>query len=336
MKFNRLTNPLSIIGIIMIIISILIIFVHSLDNLALQVTYAFLMGSSEGKAIIFFFLMGSLLILSQFIKDSKRLENSKYTSKPGNYYLKLIIILVFCTFILGQIFEIWIRVKLGVPIFTTFVSTSPSLSTSSIIHSHVFKSMLGLLISDSGLHIPSNIHTGLSIAQYIPKYAMIIFAVLPTVYILGLLSLGKRSDLQKIILIFGICTAMIGMVDGGLFSTPALLGFAILIGSYSIKKPFSIKNLIKPSTVIIIILVIRVLIGLAGSNPEYYEVTVLGGHGEIPLQGFNVTNEQIVGNATIITVSSKLDEMTFFNQVFKEYNGKYPAFFVSWNIYSYL
>ena len=164
---------------------------------------------------------------------------------------------------------------------------------------------------------------------------MIIFAVLPTVYILGLLSLDKRSSIHKIILIFGICTAMIGMVDGGLFSTPALLGFAILLGSYSIKKPFSIKNLIKPSTVILLLLVIRVLIGLAGSNPEYYEVTVLGGHGEIPLQGFNVTNEQIVGNATIITVSSKMDEMTFFNQVFKEYNGKYPAFFVSWNIYSY-
>jgi hypothetical protein len=293
------------------------------------------MGSSEGKSIIFFFLMGSLLILSQFVKDSEKFKNSKYTSKQGNYYLKLIIILVFCTFILGQIFEIWIRVKLGVPIFTTFVSTSPSLSTSSIIHSHVFKSMLGLLISDSGLNIPSNIHTGLSIAQYIPKYAMIIFAVLPTVYILGLLSLGKRSDLQKIILIFGICTAMIGMVDGGLFSTPALLGFTILLGIYSIKKPFSIKNLIKPSTVILFILVIRVLIGLAGSNPEYYEVTVLDGHGDIPLQGFNVTNEKLVGNATIITVSSKMDEMTFFNQVFKEYNGKYPAFFVSWNIYSY-
>ena len=38
----------------------------------------------------------------------------------------------------------------------------------------------------------------------------------------------------------------------------------------------------------------------------------------VPLQGFNVTNEKIVGNATIITVSSKMDEMSFFNQVFKQ------------------
>ena len=73
-----------------------------------------------------------------------------------------------------------------------------------------------------------NIHTGFLIAQYIPKYEMIIFAVLPTVYILGLLSLGKRNDYKKIILIFGICTAMIGMVDGGLFSILALLGFAMI------------------------------------------------------------------------------------------------------------
>jgi len=293
------------------------------------------MGSSEGKAVIFFFLMGSLLILSQVFKDSKILRNSKLSSKPGNYYLKLIIIIVFCTFILGLLFEAWIRVKLGVPIFTTFVSTTPSLSTSSIIHSHVFKSMLGLLIEDSRIYIPSNIHTGISIAQYIPKFAMIIFAVLPTVYILGLLSLDNRPDFQKILLIFAFSITMIGMVDGGLFSTPAIIGLAILVGIYSIKKPFSPRNLIKPSTFIILLLIIRVLIGIIGSSPDVYEVTVLGTHGEVELEGFNVLDEKVIGNKTIITVSSNLNELTFFNQIFKLINNKYPAFFVSWNIYSY-
>ena len=319
----------------MIILSILIFFVNSLDNIVLQLTYPFLMGSSEGKAVIFFFLMGSLLILSQVFKDSKILRNSKLSSKPGNYYLKLIIIIVFCTFILGLLFEAWIRVKLGVPIFTTFVSTTPSLSTSSIIHSHVFKSMLGLLIEDSRIYIPSNIHTGISIAQYIPKFAMIIFAVLPTVYILGLLSLDNRPDFQKILLIFAFSITMIGMVDGGLFSTPAIIGLAILVGIYSIKKPFSPRNLIKPSTFIILLLIIRVLIGIIGSSPDVYEVTVLGTHGEVELEGFNVLDEKVIGNKTIITVSSNLNELTFFNQIFKLINNKYPAFFVSWNIYSY-
>ncbi len=318
----------------MILIGVLITFVNSLDQIVLQLTYPFLMGSSEGKAIIFFFLMGSMLVLSQLMNNSY-IKNSRISSKPGNYYLKLAIILVFCTFILGLLFEIWIRVKFGVPIFTTFVSTSPTVSTSSIIHSHVFKSMLGILIHDTGIYIPSNIHTGISIAQYIPKVAMVIFAVLPTVYVLGLLSLNNRHDVQKILLIFGISTAMIGMVDGGLFSTPALIGISVLLGIYSIKKPFSPRNLIKPSLFIILLLILRVVIGLIGSNPEFYEVTVLGGHGDIQLEGFNILDEKIVGNKTIIKVSSNMNELTFFNQTSQILDDKYPAFFVSWNIYSY-
>ena len=293
------------------------------------------MGSSEGKAIIFFFLMGSMLLISQFINNSEYIRKSRISSKPSNYYLKLIIILVFCTLILGLIFEIWIRIKFGVPIFTTFVSTTPSLSTSSIIHSHVFKSMLGILISDTGIYMPSNIHTGISIAHYIPKVALIIFAVIPAVYILGLLSLDNRHDVQKILLIFGLSTIMIGMVDGGLFSTPALIGLAVLLGIYSIKKPFSPRDLIKPSSFIILLLIIRVLIGLIGSNPEFYEVTVLGGHGNIQLQGFNILDENVVGNKTILKVSSNMNELTFFNQTSQILDDKYPAYFVSWNIYSY-
>lgn len=328
-------NRLSIIGIGLILFSVLIILVNSLDNIVLQLTYPFLMGSSEGKAIIFFFLMGSMLVLSQLMNNSEYIRNSRISSKPGNYYLKLVIILVFCTFILGLIFEIWIRARFGVPIFTTFVSTSPTVSTSSIIHSHIFKSMLGILISDTGIYIPSNIHTGISIAQYIPKVAMIIFAVLPTVYVLGLLSLNNRHDIQKILLIFAISTTMIGMVDGGLFSTPGLIGISVLLGIYSIKKPFSPRNLIKPSSFIILLLIIRVVIGLIGSNPEFYEVTVLGGHGDIQLQGFNILDEKVAGNKTVIKVSSNRNELTFFNQTSQILDDKYPAFFVSWNIYSY-
>jgi hypothetical protein len=29
--------------------------------------------------------------------------------------------------------------------------------------------MLAMLVTDSGIYVPSNIHTGISIAQYIPK-----------------------------------------------------------------------------------------------------------------------------------------------------------------------
>ena len=125
-------NRLSIIGIFMIIMSILIILVNSIDKVVLQLTYPFLMGSSQGKAIIFFFLMGSLLLLSPIVNNSKIIRNSKITNKSGNYYLKLVIILVMATYIIGLILEIWIRTKFGVSLFTTFVSTSPSISSSSI------------------------------------------------------------------------------------------------------------------------------------------------------------------------------------------------------------
>jgi hypothetical protein len=319
----------------MLTFSFLLIALNSLDKIVLELTYPFLMGSSEGKAIIFFFLMGSMLLLSQFFMNAKYIKNTKLTSKQGNYYLKILIILISLTYVLGLIFEIWIRLKFGISIFTTFVSTSPTVGTSSIIHSHVFKSMLGVLISDIGIYIPSNIHTGISIAQYVPKFALIIFAVFPTVYVLGLFSLKDRIDIQKIILIFAISTTLIGMLDGGLFSAPALVGLSGLLGIYSIKKPFSLRNLIKPSSIIVILLIIRILIGLLGSNPEVYEITVLGEHGDIELYGFDVINEKVVDGKTIITVSSKMNELVVLNQIFNLLNGKYPVFFVSWNIYSF-
>ena len=319
----------------MIIMSILIILVNSIDKVVLQLTYPFLMGSSQGKAIIFFFLMGSLLLLSPIVNNSKIIRNSKITNKSGNYYLKLVIILVMATYIIGLILEIWIRTKFGVSLFTTFVSTSPSISSSSLIHSHVFKSMLGVLISDMGIYLPLNIHTGISLAQYVPKFALIIFAVFPMVYFLGILSLDNRIDIQRIILVFALSTSLIGMLDGGIFSAPALVGISGLLGVYAIKKPFSPRNLLRPSYFIILLLIIRILLGLIGSNPDVYVVTVIGGNGEIDIQGLNVIDEKVVGEKTIITISSDLNELTFLNQIFNLLKDKYPIFFVSWNFYSF-
>jgi hypothetical protein len=319
----------------MIIISVMIILIRSLDTIMLQFTYPFLMGSSEGKSLIFFFLMGSLLIIDQFMNNSRFLENSKIYSKKGNYYLKLVIIIALTTYIIGLLLEIWIRSKFGVSIFTTFVSTSPSISTSSIIHSHIFKSMLGVLISDTGIYVPLNIHTGISLAQYVPKFALIIFAVFPVVYFLGLFSIKNRTDYQKIILAFALSTTMIGMVDGGLFSSPSIIGLFGLLIIYSIKNPFSLSNLIKPSTFIILLLIIRVLLGLLGSNPHVYEVTAFGADGNVDLQGYNILNEKTINGKTIINISSDTNELTFLNQTFNRFKGNYPFYFVSWNIYSF-
>ena len=319
----------------MLTFSFLLIALNSLDKVVLELTYPFLMGSSEGKAIIFFFLMGSMLLLSQIFKNANYIRNSRITSKPGNYYLKILIILVSVTYILGLVFEIWIRLKFGLSIFTTFVSTTPSVSTSSLIHSHVYKSMLGILINDTGIYVPSNIHTAISIAQYVPKFAMIIFIVFPSVFILGLLSVRDRPDIQKIILIFSITTTLIGMLDGGLFSAPALVGLAGLMGIFSIKKPFKPKNLIKPSSIIILLLIIRIFISFSGSSPDVYEITVIDVKGNIDMPGINVLNEKSVNNNIIITIYSKINEYEALNDSSNILKSKYPLFFISWNSYSF-
>lgn len=293
------------------------------------------MGSSKGKSIIFFMVMGSLLFLSQFIQSSGLTKKLNMPDKSGNYYLKSLIIIILVTYVMGLLIEIWIRLKFGVSIFTTFVSTSPGVGTSSIIHSHVYKSMLGVLISDSGLSLPSTIHTAISISAYVPKFAAVIFVVFPVIYLLGLLSVDKRPDIQKIILIFAITTSLIGMLDGGLFSAPAMVGLAGLLGIYSIKKPFSPRDLIKPSMIIILLLILRIIISFMGSSPDIYDVTIVGEHENVTMPGFNVLNEKIVGNNTVVTVSADKNEFSALNSSFNILKDKYPLFFISWDSYSF-
>lgn len=319
----------------MIGFSLVLISVNSFDRIILELTYPFLMGSSKGKSIIFFMVMGSLLVLSQFIQSSRFPKKLVIGNKSGNYYLKILIIIISITYVVGLLIEIWIRLKFGVSIFTTFVSTSPGVGTSSIIHSHVYKSMLGILIADSGLSLPSTIHTAISISAYVPKFAALIFVVFPAVYLLGLLSVNNRPDIQKIILIFAITTSLIGMLDGGLFSAPAMVGLAGLLGIYSIKKPFSPRDLLKPSLIIVLLLILRIIISFMGSSPEVYDVTIVGEHENVTMQGFNVLNEKIVGNNTVITVSADMNEFSALNSSFNILKDKYPLFFISWDSYSF-
>lgn len=319
----------------MIGFSLVLIVVNNFDKIVLDLTYPFLMGSSKGKSIIFFMVMGSLLFLSQFIQSSGLTKKLNMPDKSGNYYLKSLIIIILVTYVMGLLIEIWIRLKFGVSIFTTFVSTSPGVGTSSIIHSHVYKSMLGVLISDSGLSLPSTIHTAISISAYVPKFAALIFVVFPVIYLLGLLSVDKRPDIQKIILIFAITTSLMGMLDGGLFSAPAMVGLAGLLGIYSIKKPFSPRDLIKPSMIIILLLILRIIISFMGSSPDIYDVTIVGEHENVTMPGFNVLNEKIVGNNTVVTVSADKNEFSALNSSFNILKDKYPLFFISWDSYSF-
>lgn len=276
MKFKL--NRLNIIGIIMILFSILIFSTKFLDQLVLNITYPFLEGSSEGKSVLLFGILGSILLLYPLFNFNGRIMRKISSLNPSfqgneNKYLKLLIIVVLLTYLLGIIIEIVVRLKLGVSIFTTFVAMDPTPASTSITHSHVFKSVLGDLISVSGFHVPSNIHTGSSLIHYTSPLSFIVLISFPLVYLLGLISLNQRKNRYKVILAFAITTSLIGMLDGGLFSTPALIGLSGLLGVYAIKKPFSPRNLLTPSFLIVLLILLRISIGLLGTNTEYHEVT---------------------------------------------------------------
>ena len=136
----------------MILFSVLIFSTKFLDSLILNLTYIFLEGSSEGKSVLLFGIMGSILLLYPLFNNNGKIMQKISSLNPafkgnGNMYLKLAIIIVLLTYLIGILIEITFRLKLGVSILTTFVAMDPSPASTSITHSHVFKSVLGDLIS---------------------------------------------------------------------------------------------------------------------------------------------------------------------------------------------
>jgi hypothetical protein len=159
--------------------------------------------------------------------------------------------------------------------------------------------------------------------------------VFPLVYLLGLFSIGERRDYHKVIVIFAISTSLIGLIDGGLFSTPAMVGLSGILGMYSLKMPFSPRNLITPTLIIASLIIIRVIFGLFGSNTDYYEVTVIGAPENIDLSSYDVLSVEKNGDKTIVRISPKYNEMVLLNDLSRSLEGKCSGFFISWNFFSY-
>jgi hypothetical protein len=325
----------------MILFGALLFITDFLDGIIVSLTYFFLEGSSEGKAVLFFIIMGSILLIYPLFKSNGKIMqivSSKFPSlRPeGKKYLKWTIVTVLFTYAVGQILEIWIRLKFGVSLFTIFVSLNPTVTTSSITHSHIFKSVLGSLIGSLGLYVPSHIHTGSSLIQYVPPLVYIIFITFPLVYITGIISMDKTRNLYRFIIALAITTSLIGMLDGGLFSTPALIGLSGLLGIYYIKKPFSAKNLITPSFIIIILIILRVSIGIYGSIADYHEITVIEPAKQIELTGYDISNIENQGNTTTIRITGKIHDKELLLKLINDLNGQCSGFFISWNFFSWL
>ena len=130
------SNKTILVGIIFIIIAGTIFITNTLNPIIRPITYLFLMGSSKGKDIIFFSLLGLFLMLSQAGNVFKKNINE-------NKYLKISILLGCMLLILGILLEILFRYQMGISLNCVFVSMNGEMSSTSILHTHLLKSVIG-------------------------------------------------------------------------------------------------------------------------------------------------------------------------------------------------
>ena len=330
-------NRLSIIGILMMIIAVVVWRVSVLHGVVTSIFWPLTLGSDETKAVMFLIIMGSFLLFNSLITSDR--FTGRFASldfKGSKKYLKYAVILVLFTLIIGQICEVLLRLEYGVPIFSVFVSVNPSITSSSIIHSHIFKSVLGYTVTQVlGVCIPSYIGTGESLFKYISPLKYVVIVTWPLIYVTCLLSMDKRIDLYKLIIAFAGTLALIGILDGGLFSNPALIGFAGLIGMYFIEKPFSPRNLLKPTLIVLIIILTGLGLEIGGSNPDYHQITVIHPTQPIDLSGYDVLSIKNYGNESIIDIKTTNNDKETLLNLYHTFKGKADGFFMTWNFYSY-
>jgi hypothetical protein len=330
-------NRLSVIGILMIIVGAVVWRVSVLHGIATSLFWPLTLGSDETKAVILLVVMGSFLVFNSLITSGRfkgRFASLDFSGSKK--YLKYAVILVLFTLIVGQICEVLLRLEFGVPIFSVFVSVNPSITSSSIIHSHVFKSVLGYMVTQVfGVAIPSYIGTGESLFKYISPLKYVVIVTWPLIYVTCLISMDKRMDLYKLIIAFAGTLALIGILDGGLFSNPAIIGFAGLIGMYFIEKLFSPRNLIKPTLIVLIIILVGVGLEIGGSNPDYHQITVIHPTQPVDLNGYDVLSIKNYDNESIIDIKTTTNDKETLLNLYHTFKGKADGFFMTWNFYSY-
>ena len=222
-------------GIILIIFGIKLFTLSGIDQFIRPFLQPILMGSSKGKDILFFVLFGITIILSTIGDNEKTYTYFKNLHIPEilknkDFYLKLSLILLLFTAIAGLIVELYLRNSLGLDWNTILVIMNPSETSTSILHSHLYKGIFGIILGMFLRHIPAGIHTGSSLSAYTPSIISVLFILIPIIYIAMVLSMQRRKAFPRIFLAFTSTLGIIGLIDGGLFATPAIGGiYGILI-----------------------------------------------------------------------------------------------------------
>jgi hypothetical protein len=148
------------------------------------------------------------LIIHSKLLEPWELRISSF-SPDGKRFLKWALFIILATYIAGILIELIIRAKYGVSFLTIFVSLNPNPTTTSPMHSHVFKAVLGHLVGSLGGLIPSQIHTGSSLYQQVVPWAYLILITLPLAYLAGLFSIDRQRDVFKVIMVFALSLNLI-------------------------------------------------------------------------------------------------------------------------------
>ena len=360
MKLNKTV----IIGLIFILFSGIIFATNIFNPIIRPITYLFLMGSSKGKDIMFFGLLGLFLIIPQLIR--KDFDSEKY--------LKISMIVGWVLLISGILLEIVFRFQMGIKLNTVFCSMSNTMSSTSILHTHLLKSILGAILTQIiGPFIQSDINTGIGLYSYVPTLGYLVILLIPILFITLILAIRNRPWFTSLLLAFFSSCLIIGAIDGGLFGTPALVG---ILGLYLIyrngfylnyiiytllgdEKSLENNEEIQPVYrnrgfkewryllnrfliwfVVIAIILLRFSVAFAGAEPDCYTVDVVNPTGEIGLGNISVEVIDFENNTNLNKTTYHIDpsynEMQLINDLNVPLKNSCDYYTVSWNAYSYL
>lgn len=333
-NLNHSVNKTVISGIVLVFLGFIILFTNYIDSFVTQLLWPLLEGSSEGKTVLFLWMLGITLILSSIIRNNKKITKKLYPDK--NYHLKYvsitIILLITCALI-GLLIEAYIRQQFGVSFFTILTSMTPETSTTSPMHSHAYKAVLGFF---ANYIVPSHVNTASSILPLVMPYALIIVVFWPVCYILGLIGMCDMNDLHRIVGTIALIVALIGLLDGGIFSQPFLIGIGFLLLVYFSNGKIGIKYFIKPVVIMGYILLLGMIIEVGGSDITCHTLTVVNQAEPIDMTEFNVTHVEVKDNLTIYTLNCSTPDKQLIQEIFAKFNGKCELTFMSWNFYTYL
>ena len=321
-------------GIILILLSFIILVTNFVDAFVTSLLWPLLEGSSEGKTVIFLGLIGMTLILSSLIRQNKFIQEKLY--KNEEYHLKYIaytITILIIAALIGLAVEAYIRQQFGVSFFTILTSMDPNTSTSSPMHSHAYKSVLGVF---ANLFVPSHINTGSSILRYAMPYVLVILILWPVSYILGLFGLSDMRDLHRIVSIIALNVALIGLLDGGIFSQPFLIGIGFLLLVYFSNGKIGLKYFIKPVIIMGYILLLGMIIEVGGSDTTCHTLTVINQTEPVDMSNYNVTSIEVNGDITTYNLNTSIADKQLIREIFEKYKGKSNLTFMSWNFYTYM